>query len=84
METPIGQVTHYYNHLGVAVVKLDDGLQVGDKVHIRGHGTDFVQTVESIQVEHQTVQSVGRGAEAALKVDQRVHEGDQVYKLFSE
>jgi hypothetical protein len=41
----VGVVTHYFGHLSVAVVKLDPNtnLHVGDKIHIRGHTTDFGQ-----------------------------------------
>ncbi len=34
MELEIGRVTHYYDHLNVAVLKLDENLKLGDKIHI--------------------------------------------------
>jgi hypothetical protein len=44
----IGIVTHYYNHLSVATLRLDSGtLRIGDVIHIRGHTTDFSQRVEA-------------------------------------
>lgn len=81
MEKQVGQVTHYYNRLGVAVLQLSGGLKVGDVVHILGRVTDFVQTVESLEIEHQKVQSVGPGADVALKVIQRVREGDTLFTV---
>src|SRR5512134_2034261 len=40
----IGVVTHYYNHLSVAIVQLETGsLRVGDLIHIKGHTSDFSQ-----------------------------------------
>jgi putative protease len=78
---PIGVVTHYYGKPGVAVVKLNKGagLKKGDKVQIKGHSVDFTQTVSSMQVEHADVEEVKAGDDFGMKVDQKVHEGDQLY-----
>jgi putative protease len=82
-EQRAGIVTHYYSHLSVAVVKLDQGaLRVGDTIHIKGHTTDFQQRVESMQVEHQTIQSAQVGEEFGLKVTEHVREHDIVYKVI--
>ena len=82
MEQRIGYVTHYYNLLGVAVLELSDELKVGDGLHILGHTTNFTQLVESMEIEHQQVQSVKPGAEVALKVIDKVRKGDAVYKVI--
>jgi len=82
MEKHIGQVTHYFKRIGVAVLDLSGGLQVGDVVHIQGRTTDFTQAVESMEIEHQKVQSVGPGADVALKVIEHVRKGDRVYKVL--
>jgi len=84
MERQIGQVTHYYNHIGVAVLNLDQGLKVGDMIRVRGRHTDFTQTVESMEIEHQKVELAGPGADVALKVAQRVRDGDTVYSVVAE
>jgi predicted extracellular nuclease len=84
MEKQIGRVTHYFKRIGVAVLQLSDGLKVGDVVHIRGHAADFTQEVQSMEVEHQKVQSVGPGADVALRVTEHVHEGDAVYRVVAE
>ena len=81
MERAIGQITHYFNRIGVAVLALDEGLKNGDRVHIAGHTTDFTQTVESLEVEHHPVEMVGPGAQVALKVDAPVRPGDVIYKI---
>lgn len=77
----IGKVTHYYGKAGVAVVKLGQGasLKKGDKVLIKGHSDDFTQTVNSLQVEHQEVDSVKAGDDFGMKVDQKVHEGAELF-----
>jgi putative protease len=84
MEKIIGRVTHYYNRLGVVVLELSDELKVGDLIHIIGHTTNFTQRVESMEIEHQQVQSVEAGAEVALKVAERVRKSDTVYKVSEE
>jgi hypothetical protein len=84
MELEIGKVTHYYTHLNVAVLKLEDGLKVGDWIHILGHSTDFTQKVTSMEVEHHTVVWVKPGDDVAVKVIEPVHEHDIVYRVAEE
>jgi len=78
----VGVVTHYYNHLGVAVVRLEAGtLRIGDTICIRGHTTDFTQRVASLEVEHAPVTEVGPSDDCALKVIAHAREHDVVYKV---
>jgi translation elongation factor EF-1alpha len=84
MEQHIGRITHYFKHISVAVLEVSAGLKVGDEVHIQGHRTDFTQPVQSMEIEHQQVQSVGPGADIALKVIDHVRKGDLVYKVVEE
>jgi hypothetical protein len=78
----IGVVTHYYGHLSVAVVKLESTtLRVGDRIHIRGHTSDFTQPVESLQVGHTPVDEVGPNDDFGLKVVEHAREHDVVYKV---
>ena len=81
MENRIGEVTHYFNHLSVAVLDLSGELKVGDTIHVKGHTTDFTQQIDSMEIEHQKVQSAGPKKEVALKVAQPVHKGDPVFKV---
>ena len=78
----VGVVTHYYNHLGVAVVRVESGtLRVGDTICIRGHTTDFTQRVASLQVEHAPVTEAGPSDDCAVKVIAHAREHDVVYKV---
>jgi Elongation factor Tu domain 2 len=78
----IGVVTHYFNHLSVATVRLDSGtLRVGDVIHIRGHTTDFSQRVESLEINHAPATEVGPGDDFGLKVTEHAREHDVVYKV---
>ena len=77
----IGNITHYFGNIGVAVIELSDTLKAGDTIRIVGGETDFTQTVESMEVEHQKVETAKKGESIGLKVDQKVREGYKVYKL---
>jgi putative protease len=77
----IGRVTHYFGKIGVAVVELQDTLKVGDTIGIVGGETDFTQTVESMEVEHQKIQEAKAGESVGIKVAQKVREGYKVYRL---
>lgn len=79
MEKRIGVVSHYFDHIGVAVLVLEEGLTTGDTIHICGHQTDFVQRVESMEIDYTHVDVVGPDANVALKVDEPVHKGDVLY-----
>lgn len=78
-----GEVIHYYPRIGVAVVELKAPLSVGDKIVVRGVTTDFAQTVESMQIEHEQIVKAEAGQSVGLKVEERVRERDTVYKVPS-
>ena len=51
-EQKIGVVAHYFGKIEVAAIELTEGeLRVGDTIRIKGHTSDFTQTVDSIQLE---------------------------------
>jgi len=84
MEIRVGKVTHYYNHISVAVLELTGELKAGETIHILGRITDFDQRVGSMEIEHQKIQSAGPGTEVALKVIESVRKGDIVFKLVED
>ena len=83
----VGIVSHYFTKISVAVVELKDTIRIGDRIFIRGgtypFATNFEQTVESMQVEHKNIESAKAGQSIGLKVNQKVREGDKVYKILS-
>ena len=81
-EKEVGKVTHYFDHLSVGIIELQDALKVGDSIHIRGHSEDFMQTVDSIQIEHASVAEAKSGEIVGIKVIQKVHPHDKVYKAI--
>ncbi|MBT9131703.1 translation elongation factor-like protein [candidate division NPL-UPA2 bacterium Unc8] len=79
-EEEIGRATHYFDKAGVAVIELTAPLKVGDKIHIKGHTTDFEQDVSSIQIEHNSISEGKKGDAVGIKVSERVREHDIVFK----
>lgn len=80
MVQEVGEITHYFGHLGVAVVKVSGNIKVGDRIRFRGPNVDFEQTVESMQVDHQNIQEAKPGDDIGMKVEQKVHEHVKVFK----
>ncbi len=76
----IGHITHFFSKISVAVIELKAPLKVGDTIVVKGPNTDFEQIVDSMQIEHESVQQAGKGQSIGLRVAQRVRETDKVYK----
>lgn len=83
-EKEIGKISHWYGNINVAVVELSDKLKVGDEVHIKGASTDFTQTVDSMQIEHQPIKQAKKGDAIGLQTSEKVREGDIVYRVQGE
>jgi translation initiation factor IF-2 len=77
----IGKVTHFFSKINVAVIELKATLSVGDRIRVQGPTTDFEQTVDSMQIEHENVKTAKAGQSIGLKVKERVREKDTVYKV---
>ena len=81
-EEVIGKVMDYFAKIGVAGVQVTAGsVGVGDTIRIKGHTTDLTQTVESVQIEHQSVQRAEAGQTVGIRVKERVRKGDTVLKV---
>ena len=81
-EELIGRITHYYSHLSVCIIELTGGeLRVGGVIHIKGKHTDLIQTVDSMQIEHQNVSQAEKGKVVGVKVKVKVREHDQVFRV---
>ncbi len=76
----IGRITHFFSKINVAVIELKASLKVGDTIVIKGPTTDFQQVVDSMQIEHENVQTALAGQSIGLRVVQRVRETDAVFK----
>ena len=78
-EKEIGTVSGYFSHVEVAAIKLTGKLKVGDKIHIKGHTTDFEIKVGSIQIEKESVKEAKKGDHIGIKVPDKVRPNDKVF-----
>lgn len=82
-EIKLGQVDDYFAKISVAAIKIDEGeLNVGDTVHFKGHTTDLTCEVDSIQLEHKSVDKATAGQSIGIKVSDKVRRTDTVFKVI--
>lgn len=79
IEKPIAEITHFYDKIKVAVLKVYSPIKEGDVIRIVGAQGDFKQPVKSMQIDHQTVQIAKKGADVGLKLSKSAKPGDKVY-----
>ncbi len=81
-EERIGKVENFFSKINVAAIHLESGdLKVGDKIRIKGPNTDFVQTVDSMQIDRVDIEKAETGSSVGIKVSDRVRDTDIVYKV---
>ena len=81
-EKEIGKITHYFGHISVGIIELKEALRVGDRIRIKGHTSDLTQDITSMQIEHTTVTEGKAGDSVGIKVPQKIHPNDRVYKVI--
>jgi len=79
--TLIGTVSNYFDHVSVAAIKLDAGLNIGDTIRFVGGEKDFEQIIDSMQIQNDKIESAKKGDEIGLKVKERVRKGYRVFKI---
>lgn len=75
----MGKVIHYYDKIGVAIVRLEKVLKIADKVKFARGDEGFEQVVESMQIEHAAIPQGKPKQEVGIKVNQPVRDGTLVY-----
>jgi translation elongation factor EF-1alpha len=84
-ENENGYVSDYFRKISVAAVEITSGMvSVGDTIRFKGHTTDFMSTVDSIQIEHESVTEAKQGDSIGVKVSEKVRKGDKVFKIIEE
>jgi selenocysteine-specific translation elongation factor len=81
-EEIIGKVSDFFARPVVAGIGLTGTLNLGDKIHIKGHTTDVELTVDSMQINNMDVKEAKAGDAVGIKVSERVRRGDIVYKVI--
>ena len=81
-EILVGEITHYFARIQVVVVKITKGeINVGERIHIKGKKSDFIQKISSLQIESVDVKSAKKGQLVGLKVEKQAEVGDKVYRI---
>ena len=80
-EIEIGKVSDFFAKPVVAGIDLTATMKKGDTIHIKGHTTDLVMTIESMQIDNVNVEEAGAGVSVGVKVTDRVRRGDTIYKV---
>ncbi len=84
-EIEIGKVADFFQKIGVVALEVTSGeISVGDTIHFSGHTTDFSQTIESMQIEHDSVQTAKPGDNVGIKVTERIRVHDKVFKVVDD
>jgi putative protease len=79
-EEKVGRIVKFFAKPSVAALEITDGtLAVGDRIRIKGHTTDFEDTIISMQEENNPVEKAVPGQMIGIKVKERVREHDIVY-----
>lgn len=82
-EKQVGVVSNYFEHVGVAAIKLTDSIKVGDVLKFVGGEVDYDMPVESIQIHKDTVEKAGKGDEVGIKVKEKVRKEYKVFRVES-
>lgn len=79
----IGVISHYYDKISVAVIKLTSGdLKKGDTIKLTSKdGEQFSQQISSMQIEHADIDIAKKGDEFGLKVEKEVKQNSPIYKI---
>ena len=82
-EKKIGEVMKFFSKPSVAAVKVTEGeVNVGDSLKFSGHTTDFVEVIQSMEVDNKSVQKAVAGDFIGIKVSSRVRPGDEVFNVI--
>ena len=78
-EKEVGKVMDFFARPVVAGIDMSGVLNVGDRIHIKGHTTDIEMIITSMQIDNNNVSSAKKGDSVGIKVSDRVRPGDKVY-----
>ncbi len=82
-EQEIGYVSKFFGQISIAAIEITNGkLSIGDTIHIKGYTTDLKVEVNSMQIEHEAVESAKKGDSIGVKVTDKARRKDKVFKLL--
>ena len=82
-KTYCGEVVNYYTKIQVAEFAIRAAeVNVGDKILIYGKKTPaYYSIIDEIQINHQSVPSVGKGENCGIKIHVPVRPGDKLFRI---
>jgi U32 family peptidase len=77
----VGRITHYFDNVGVAAIKLVSELKIGDKIIVIGKTTGIVHSeINSMEMKNKPVLKAVKGNEVGIKLP-KVRQNDEVYLI---
>ncbi|MFH1837478.1 MAG: hypothetical protein ABH862_05145 [Candidatus Omnitrophota bacterium] len=81
-EVLVGEVVHYFRKVNAVVVKVKNGkISVGDEMVVKRHADSFRQKIQSMQIDHNVVNSASKGDEVAIKIKKKARPGSKIYVI---
>jgi len=81
-EDQVGVIVKFFAKPSVAALEVTHGtIHKGDLLRYKGHATDFIEAIASMEIDNQAVDEVKAGDLVGIKVKEKVREGDKVYKV---
>jgi len=81
-EQQVAVIVKFFSKPSVAALEITgESLKKGDTLHYKGHTTDFIEQVTSMEVDNQPVEEAKKGDLVGIKVKERVRENDTVYRV---
>lgn len=75
----VGKVIHWYDKIGVAVIRLTKGLKVGDSIKVEHGDDEFEDSVTSMQFNHESIKAGKKGQEVAVKLSRQAKTGSDIH-----
>lgn len=76
----IGTVTHWFGNISVAIIKLKAPVSKGDRIRIVHGEHEAIETISSMQTNHEPIEKAKAGKEIGVKIKEKAHEGDSVFR----
>lgn len=80
-EKLIGKVSHYFDKIKVAAIKLKAPLKKGNTIRIEGGNVVVKVKITSMQKNHKSIATAKARDEIGIKVSKKVREGYRVFKI---
>ena len=81
-EEQVAVVVKFFAKPSVAALEVTNGsIKQGDLLRYKGHTTDFIEEIASMEMDNQSVEEAKVGDLIGVKVKERVRENDKVYKV---